>query len=306
MPPEMASRQLLIKQLELRALTLRRMLLCKAAAYEAGTSSSSTQSLARPIEGIPPGLWPQPRHDFPPLAPQFAAGHADSDPPRLPSARLDVVETLPANQGPLLFAELELLSQVEGLAGMVATAKMQELRQSALQHQGQWTVDLTRADWPWRRVLRAACKVNRAFIVGPGITSFAFRFIPGTLDPTTRALTVASDTYLKFIARTAQCATSTITRGATWTGRTFCPWATVCLSLRLTFCRDFLAGSTGLLRWNCPVSVRRDNFAPRTTAAELDRRCLSALRCNVELPLATEGGRGHVAMCCKPVIVPAS
>jgi hypothetical protein len=183
MPPEMASRQLLIKQLELRALTLRRMLLCKAAAYEAGTSSSSTQSLARPIEGIPPGLWPQPRHDFPPLAPQFAAGHADSDPPRLPSARLDVVETLPANQGPLLFAELELLSQVEGLAGMVATAKMQELRQSALQHQGQWTVDLTRADWPWRRVLRAACKVNRAFIVGPGITSFAFRFIPGTLDP---------------------------------------------------------------------------------------------------------------------------
>ena len=192
MPPEMASRQLLVKQLELRALTLRRMLLCKAAlstaAYEAGTSSSSTQSLARPIEGIPPGLWPQPRHDFPPLAPQFAAGHADSDPPRLPSARLDVVETLPANQGPLLFEELELISQVEGIAGMVATVKMQELRQSALQHQGQWTVDLTRAAWPWRRVLRAACKVNRAFIVGPGITSFAFRLIPDTLDPNYRGI----------------------------------------------------------------------------------------------------------------------
>jgi hypothetical protein len=201
MPPEMASDQkraemtlelgLYIARLELRAATLR-MELCDAArstaASEAGTSSSSTQLLERPIESIPPGLSPQPRHDFPRFAPQFAAGHADSDPPRLPSARLDVVETLPANQGPLLFEDLELISQVEGIGGMVASVKMQELRHSALQHQGQWTVDLTRAAWPWRRVLRAACKVNRAFIVGPGITSFAFRFIPGTLDPNYRGI----------------------------------------------------------------------------------------------------------------------
>ena len=196
MPPEMASHQLravqvlnvglYINQLELTAKTLHLELFDTArriAASEAGTSSSSTQLLERPIESIPPGLSPQPRHDFPPFAPQFAAGHADSDPPRLPSARLDVVETLPANQGPWLFEELELISKVEGIGGMVASVKMQELRHSALQHQGQWTVDLTHAAWPWRCVLRAACFVNRAFIVGPGITSFAFRIIPGTLDP---------------------------------------------------------------------------------------------------------------------------
>ena len=215
MPPEMASRQLLIKQLELRALTLRRMLLCKAAlstaAYEAGTSSSSTQSLPRPIEGIPPGLWPQPRHDFPPLAPQFAAGHADSDPPRLPSARLDVVETLPANQGPLFFAELELLSQVEGLAGMVATAKMQELRQSALQHQGQWTVDLTTQPFPGAAFFVRLARSTALSSWVQASLPLPFVSFQAHWTPTTGELTVASDTYLKFIARTAQCATSTIT-----------------------------------------------------------------------------------------------
>ena len=195
MPPEMASDQkraemtlelgLYIARLELRAATLR-MELCDAArstaASEAGTSSSSTQLLERPIESIPPGLSPQPRHDFPLFAQQFAAGHADSEPPRLPSARLDVVETLPANQGPWLFEELEQISQVED-AGMLASAKMEELRESALKPQGQWSVDLTHADWPWRRVLRAISFFNRVYIVGQGITSFGFRFIPGTADP---------------------------------------------------------------------------------------------------------------------------
>ena len=89
MPPEMASHQLLIARLELRARALR-MELCDAArstaASEAGTSSSSTQLLERPIESIPPGLSPEPRHVLPRFAPQFAAGHADSDPPRLPTA----------------------------------------------------------------------------------------------------------------------------------------------------------------------------------------------------------------------------
>ena len=214
-PPGMTSEQvhaqihlelnLLIADLELRVATLRRIQRqLSTAASGAGESSCSTQPLAQPIDSSPTALCLQPIHGLPPVAPlpqpipastpgapgsalQPAPGDADSEQPPLPTATPDDDVTPPTYRPlpppiALTLQDLELLPHGAGICGNFAGLKMMELRLGALRPDGLWTVDITHGGWPWRRLLRAACPSNRAFIVGPGITSFTFRLIPDTLD----------------------------------------------------------------------------------------------------------------------------
>ena len=114
---------------------------------------------------------------------QLAAGRADSDPPQLPTASLDDGETSSTHRPvtPPIFLTLEDIGGKAGIGGKAAWVKMQELRSNALAD-GEWTVDLTHGAWPWQQVLCTASSANQKLIVGPGITSFTFRFIPGALD----------------------------------------------------------------------------------------------------------------------------
>ena len=94
-------------------------------------------------------------------------------------------QTINSSDAPPL-ATVVTLEQLESqpsqaiMGGRAACFKQRELRAQCL------TMNLTEIDltvaWEWQDMLRAQAPATRQAIVGPGITKFSFRLLPGVQD----------------------------------------------------------------------------------------------------------------------------